>query len=141
MRDVRYFHKFGTGCSAAAPPPREASVPLCAHAKRSASAAACGPPFKNPQRRYLGGGGRNVLRDHEVREASVRELEDAVARLRPVTASMDDKARHDARYFANPEQVYAYRSTATTRCSKRCRWISQSCHECRYGKRCSPTGP
>ena len=117
MRDVRYFHKFGTGCSAAAPPPREASVPLCAHAKRSASAAACGPPFKNPQRRDLGGGGRNVLRDHEVREASVRELEDAVARLRPVTASMDDKARHDARYFANPEQVHAQRPTATARCS------------------------
>ncbi|KAJ1478904.1 TIP41-like family-domain-containing protein [Baffinella frigidus] len=61
MRDVRYFHKFGTG---------------------------------------------NVLRDHEVREASIPELEDAVSKLRPVTASMDEKATHDHRYFTNPEQVW-----------------------------------
>jgi hypothetical protein len=32
-------------------------------------------------------------------------LVQAVARMRPVSASVSDRAKHDQRYFANPEQA------------------------------------
>jgi len=46
-----------------------------------------------------------VMRDEEVREASVGALRAAVGRLRPTSASVHENAMHDPRFYTNPEQV------------------------------------
>jgi len=47
-----------------------------------------------------------ILRDEQVRVATWEQLQNAVARLRPMSASVCEDAKEDSRYYANPEQVW-----------------------------------
>jgi len=51
-------------------------------------------------------GDKFMIQDEEIRQASLPELEKAVAQQRPVSASVTEQAIHNSKYFSQPDQVW-----------------------------------